>query len=274
MDFFGVSNVIQYNDQHQAYFGESSIHNTYKHFSKSFSRMSKVNKRNITMYCAGSTLGASRKPLSRNENNSFSMLPRPYKNNLPFSAGFHLLQQKWVCDFFFDIERLALDFIFIHLPKNRQSDLLKKMIILSKSQIPAELRICNTFFTQISLIGNMVSSNGEQCVDPHVDKDDLFTAIIHFGNPKKGGNLIIYGGNNKKSIGKKMKTHPFKHGNVHFGTFMDVVHSVDPWWGNRGSFSLNMKKSMIDFFAEQGNLQRYSCYRKLNYPNDDHFIIN
>ena len=164
--------------------------------------------------------------------------------------------------------------INIHLPKNPQSDLLKKMIILSKSQIPAELRICNTFFTQISLIGNMVSSNGEQCVDPHVDKDDLFTAIIHFGNPKKGGNLIIYGGNNKKSIGKKMKTHPFKHGNVHFGTFMDVVHSVDPWWGYRGSFSLNMKKSMIDFFTEQGNLQRYSCYRKLNYPNDDHFIIN
>ena len=127
------------------------------------------------------------------------MLPRPYKNNLPFSAGFHLLQQKWVCDFFFDIERLALDFIFIHLPKNRQSDLLKKMIILSKSQIPAELRICNTFFTQISLIGNMVSSNGEQSVDPHVDKDGFFTAIIHFGNPKKGGNLIIYGGNHKKN---------------------------------------------------------------------------
>ena len=77
------------------------------------------------MCCAGGTIGATRKPLSRNGYNSFSMLPRPYKNNLPFSAGFHLLQQKWVCDFFFDIERLALEYIYIHLPKNPQSDLLK-----------------------------------------------------------------------------------------------------------------------------------------------------
>lgn len=226
------------------------------------------------MFCAGGTLGAARKPFYRKGNNTFSMLPRPYKNNLPFHSGFNLLKEFWVNDFFKDVEKLALQFIYFCIPDCKQKTILQKYIEYSKSLVPDELRISNTFFTQLSLIGDMSYQSGLQDVRPHVDADDIFTAIIHLGHPIKGGNLVIYSGNSKKNCGQIIKKCTFKHGNIHFGCFMNVVHAVEPWYGHRGSFSLNLKKSMVNYFKDESNSCHYTCYKNMNYPNQDHFIIN
>ena len=97
------------------------------------------------MFCAGGTLGAARKPFYRKGNNTFAMMPRPYKNNLPFHSGFNLLKEFWVNDFFKDVEKLALQFIYFCIPDCKQKTILQQYIEYSKSLVPDELRISNTF---------------------------------------------------------------------------------------------------------------------------------
>ena len=52
---------------------------------------------------------------------------------------------------------------------------------------------------------------------------------------------------------------------VHFGSFYSIYHAVDPWKGCRGSMVLNVKISMIDHFAKEGNIF-YNTYKHCNYP--------
>ena len=52
--------------------------------------------------------------------------------------------------------------------------------ISSKSNIPSTLRICDTFFTQMILVGSF--NKTELCVPQHEDDDDYVTALISLGN--------------------------------------------------------------------------------------------
>ena len=272
--YFGVSNICDYNELHKSYFGKGKIYQTYKLFVTHMSKVTKKNKRNIQMFCAGGTIGAARKPFIRTGFNTRTMLPRPFQKSIPGESGHFFFRQNWVCSFFQDIEKIALDYIFYICPPSEQKEKNIKWVTDSKKLIPFDLRICNTFFTQISLIGDMSYETGQQNICPHVDLDDLFTIIIHFGFPSKGGDLLIFGGNSKTNIGSVLKVNNFRNGNVHMGCFTDVVHAVNPWNGIRGSFSLNLKKSMLDFFRIKDNLCYYTSYCQDGYPKKDHYTIN
>ena len=88
-------------------------------------------------------------------------------------------------------------------------------------------------------------------LNPHIDKDDIFTVVLHLGFPKSGGDLHFFDQRDKSCI---IKTMEFKHGNLNFGCFQSTYHGVDPWVGRRGSFVLNMKESMIKHFKQHGRI--------------------
>ena len=226
------------------------------------------------MYCAGGTLGTARKPFIQTAFQKRTMMARPYTESLPGGSGYNLLKEKWASDFFKDIEKLALKFIYYGISYKYQRDKLLQSIFESKKTIPSDLRICGTFFTQLSLVGDMTFESVGQEITPHIDGDDIFTAIIHFGTPITGGNLQLFSGNSKTNIGSLVKTHKFLNGNIHMGCFTDVVHSVSRWTGVRGSFSLNLKKSMLNFFEDVNRRSYYKTYKQLNYPQNDHYTVN
>ena len=160
------------------------------------------------------------------------------------------------------------------IPQSEQRQDIISSIEQCKKYVPSDLRICNTFFTQISLIGEMKLCQGEHDISPHVDSDDIFTAIVHLGTPTAGGDLLIYSGNSAKSPGGVLRHNRFKHGNIHMGTFTDVVHAVSPWYGTRGAFSLNLKSTVVNFFKNNVNSHLYSSYVQMGYPSENDFIVN
>ena len=226
------------------------------------------------MFCAGGTIGSARKPFVRTGYQTRTMMPRPFAKSLPNQSGCNLLKKIWVIQFFQDIETIALHFIHHMIPPGVQKNLILNAVNMSTSLIPPDLRICETFFTQLSLIGDMSFQSGNQEVIPHVDLDDVFTVIIHFGAPTIGGELLIYNGDSKNNVGQLMKTNNFVNGNIHMGCFTDVVHAVSHWHGIRGSFSLNVKRNMLDFFKSSENRCYYKTFQELNYPSTEHFTIN
>ena len=49
----------------------------------------------------------------------------------------------------------------------------------SQKNIPSCLRICETFFTQMIVVGGPTENNGD--ISIHVDKDDYITALVSMG---------------------------------------------------------------------------------------------
>ena len=271
---FGVVNIFDYNRSHETNFGADSIYHTYGKMTRSFSSINKKNKRNITMFCAGSTIGPARKPFYRDVQGCRKMLPRPFIHSLPNGTADSLLKKMFMSKFFQDVEDLALHFIFKIIPRSKQRTDIISAIEQCKKYVPSDLRICNTFFTQISLIGEMKHCKGQHDISPHVDSDDIFTAIIHLGTPTCGGELLIYSGKSGKFPGCVLRHNKFKHGNIHMGTFTDIVHAVSPWYGTRGAFSLNLKSTVVNFFENNVNSHLYSSYVQMGYPSENYFTVN
>jgi len=224
------------------------------------------------MYCAGSTIGPARKPFMRIDGKR-KMLPRPYRACLFGNSGYHFMKRTWVIEFFKCIEAMALHFLTFHYKHCPDNNRILSNILLSKKIVPNDLRICDTFFTQLSVVGDMSFLNCSAKINPHVDKDDIFSAIIHFGKIDSGGDLLFFKNKDTNIKGNLNHVVKFKHGMVHFGSFHSIYHAVDPWKGSRGSMVLNVKSSMIDHFSKQGNIY-YNTYKHCKYPKDDYFIVN
>jgi len=242
--------------------------------AKTFSKIARKNKRNISMYCAGSTMGAARYPFYRSLNGTKKMLPRPFRTSLPNNTADLHLKKPEIYDIFQDIEDLALHFIYYIIPNGPQKKQLIQGIHDSKKLVPRELRICDTFFTQMSMIGDMTFEEGSQDITPHIDKDDLFTAIVHLGKPISGGELLIYSGTSSKNIGNLLKRNKFVNGNIHMGSFTNVVHAVSSWKGIRGAFSLNLKSPIVEFFKDDLKHSLYTSYARMGFPSDNLFMVN
>ena len=226
------------------------------------------------MFCAGSTMGAARYPFYRANNGSRKMLPRPFRSSLPNASGELYLQKPDIKLIFKDIEDIALHYILYIMPNGNQKTRIMKSIHDCKKFVPNDLRICGTFFTQLSMIGDMKFVECVEEVSPHVDSDDIFTAIVHLGKPITGGDLLSHSGNSSKNSGVILKRNKFVNGNIHMGSFTNVVHSVSAWKGVRGALSLNLKSSMIDFFKDDVKSSLYTSYAQMGYPSDNLFVVN
>ena len=90
---------------------------------------------------------------------------------------FDLNNFKWInC-----ISKLVEDETIKHLRMNQSetSLFILKRIRSSQKNIPSCLRICNTFFTQMIVVGGLTSTYGD--IPIHLDKDDCITALVSMG---------------------------------------------------------------------------------------------
>ena len=83
------------------------------------------------------------------------MLLREYPKCRHGESGYNSLRQPWLIQMFKDIESIALNFVYLHMPNRPQKEETIHFITKSKSNVPSELRVSDTFFTQLSIIGRM-----------------------------------------------------------------------------------------------------------------------
>ena len=213
--------------------------------------------RECTMYSYGSTRGPTNWPRFEFSPGCYDSLPRPYPTSKP---GQKIHQELFDCVWFKDLVRTVEDltlYYLTHFAKNRQypEDLHALYAYhRSKKIIPNSLRICGSVFTNLTITTN---SRGE-AVKPHMDEDDIMTAVLHIGDVTKGGETEYYHGHSEVKKQLKHRAHliPFKHGKLQLGYFHKVNHGVRKWSAKESRYALNfiMKKSVYDHFDDYGDI--------------------
>ena len=122
----------------------------------------------------------------------------------------------------------------------RSADILK-LTETCKDIIPSCLRICDSFFTMMIVVGDF-SGTGE--IPLHKDNDDHINAIVSVGENKiKGGMTVYYSGINAKDVGEKKQSVHFNHERVQIGYFDDIIHGAEKWDnGNQCVINYCMKR--------------------------------
>lgn len=126
----------------------------------------------------------------------------------------------------------------------------------AKRIIPTELRIADTCFTALALVGDLKPGDNH----PHVDDNDIISLFTTVGDSDvTGGRTLYYDGGSafkKKdpsgTCGKVIADTPFKHGQYQVGPFESVVHGGEPWTGRRGVLSFYLNKGIFDHFKTYG----------------------
>ena len=143
------------------------------------------------MYQYGGTIGPSRYPRFYDRNLSkISMLPRPVVKSRPGNIGHCLMQNcLWLKKVVKHVEFLTLKHLISD--KSEMSLIIREHVHQCKKIIPPCLRICDTFFTQIILVGNFDDPVGD--IPLHLDPEDHITALLSIGSPTvKGGSTLYY----------------------------------------------------------------------------------
>ena len=200
-------------------------------------------KRGIPMFCAGSTLGRAHVPSYRDEKGQRHMLPREYPKCRRGESGYNSLRQPWLIQMFKDIESIALNFVYLHMPNGPKKEETIHFMTKSESNVPSELQVSDTFFTQLSIIGRKSDNETFKSINLHKDHDNVITVIMHLGNPVSSRRILLYDGKTAGNKGNLVFKFKFKHGCILFGPFGSILHATEPWKGRRGSIVLNCRTS-------------------------------
>ena len=213
------------------------------------------------MFLYGSTIMASASPLFFHDDN-YHILPRPYVTSRPRERGWYVMKQIWMIHLAQKVECIVKQYVssFIHLPDSGYDNVYNNMV-LSEKKIPLSCRICGTFFTHISILGDMEFE--ESCIPPHFDTGDIITAVLHIGNNVKGGNTIYYDGD-KTNNGNVCGVFKFKNGQLQIGVHSAILHSVSKWKGNRGTIIFTLKEKVLEHF-EQFGTRYYDQWAQSNF---------
>ena len=117
----------------------------------------------------------------------------------------------------------------------KNSKTILYLINKSKKVIPSSCQIADTFFTHISIIGNL-NKNGDY-VSKHMDKDNFVTTLFHVGDPSNGGETKYFTGLTSKSFGRST-----------IGNFDKILHCGESWSGICGCINFNLKKKVMEQF--------------------------
>ena len=237
----------------------------------------RTKKRNLVMYQWGGTIGPSRFPtfaLKHEDEDTRHMLPRPVVKSRPGYLGHKLMTTSiWLQSLCKDIETLTIN--HFRNQKTQTSEKVLKHIGFCKKNIPNSLRICDTCFTQMIMVGSFNSTEGN--IPIHVDNDDFITALLSVeGSSKTNGGTTLYiekkTNNNKESliISKRI---PFRNGNVQIGCFHNVLHGTTRWSDSmRGVVNFSMQKKLLQHFYKFGT-EPYEAYVKARYPRGSFHAI-
>ena len=234
-------------------------------------------KRNQMMYQYGGTIGPAQFPTFKTNKYQLhnEMLPRPVVKSRPCQLG-HVIMNRctWLKDLCLDIERLTLQYLLEHkelltVPHpvlGTQSTVsLIDLVVFSKKHIPPCLRICNTLFTQMILVGSYDVSSGY--IPPHYDDDDYITALVSLGNSRKvSGGDTFYAEVKKDGMLLVKKRVKYRHGNVQIGLYDRVLHGSFKWCnGERGVINFSLQKKILRHFYCHGE-KFYKQYIEAGYP--------
>ena len=146
-------------------FSQENIVLTYKLLCSGGNRI-RTGKRNQLMYQYGGTIGPSKYPTFKLDSKSSKkqMLPRPFVKSRPFQLG-HVFMTNcaWLYDLCQHVEQLTINYLLSNRTQSTVSVL--DHIRFSKEHVHPSLRICDTFFTQMILIGCFKSTEGS--IPPH-----------------------------------------------------------------------------------------------------------
>ena len=223
-------------------------------------------KRGITMYQFGSTTGPARYPLYENKNskNGFSMLPRPVTKSRPGELGqIWLSHTPWLKELTHKVAIMTRN--FYQKSNSMHAKIVLKMMNESINIVHPSLRICDTFFTQLVLVG---SESRYSKMNVHIDPLDYVTSIVTFGDANlKGGYTVYYDGMSSKDHGNIQQAIPFQHGRVQIGSYDKIYHGVSSFIGHRFTFVYILKKQLLDHFIEYQD-RLYIQYVKAGYPSN------
>ena len=140
---------------------------------------------------------------------------------------------------------LTINHLFLN--KSEISLLVRDKVRASKNLIPLCLRIYDTFFTQMIIVGSSNENHGQ--IPAHLDHDDYITALVSIGDKDMyGGSTCYYDG---QSLNEYKKRHEIKFRNLNVQTsyFDSVVHGSSPWNNNlRGAISFSLQKKLLNHF--------------------------
>ena len=145
------------------------------------------------MFQWGGTVGPSRFPtfaLKDEHEDTRHMLPRPVVKSRPGNLGHKLMNTNiWLKSLCKDIETLTMNHLINQ--KTQTSEKILRHIDFCKKTLPESLRICNTFFTQMIMVGSFNYCKGN--IPIHVDDDDFITALFSVeGSSKTHGGTTLY----------------------------------------------------------------------------------
>lgn len=209
-------------------------------------------KRKLKMYIFGSTIGPSRSPKYCHKNNigHKKMLPRPMSYCKPGSKAWNYMNQPWFCSLVKDMEMFTLQHVTKFARNCSQMKKIQKRIKYIEDNIPSSLRICDTIFTQMVLVGeNNISSD----MPLHLDKQDLLSCILTLGDVKSGGATQYYSGKKVNNNNKLLHEIEFVHGRIQIGQYDEIIHGVQSWIGTRLTINLNIKIPLIEHFETEGS---------------------
>ena len=222
----------------------------------------KTQKRSLAMYCFGSTITATRYP-KYIKSGQHKILPRPYDKCKPGHSGDIFLNSLWFSEFVWAVESATLRFLREVHPHGKDRDDLLHKVMLCRTYVPEELRICKTFFTHFTMLGHLEQGEG---VPLHFDEKDIITALVHVGDVKQGGATTYYDGLSIKNKGKKIKEVEFRHGQIQIGCYNKILHGADNWIGPRLVFNFNIKVGILDHFLQEGDYY-FNQYRTSGFPS-------
>ena len=260
-EYYATGNVLSYLSQFSGYFNVNSVRQTYKILVKGGIYMT-TSKRKIAMYLYGSTIMGTQFPLFFYKG-SWHPLPRPYLLSKPSNYGYLLLKRYWMIALSQEVEGLTLHFLQDCYPKRDVATFILEQVKQSKTLVPKSCRICDTFFTHVTVLGRFEDKIFD--IPVHVDKKDIITGIVHFGEVSQGGLTQYYDGPSENVYGNVCESIPFVHGRIQIGIYNQVPHGVSEWRGRRGTINFNLKEDVLNHFRTFGN-RFYQPYENSCYP--------
>lgn len=191
-------------------------------------------------------------------------MSRPLKSCFPGNKGHSFMKQQWFQDFMTDIYNVYVqDYLQrLDLLDPKKAKYLREVFSFMMKHVPAEFRIGNTPFTQLSLVGGWLFQH--LGINIHRDKPDILSVLFHCGIVESGGDTVYYSGSFCDDC------HPstvvtFKHGQIHIGDYRTILHGCTPWKGVRYTFNINLKQYVYDFFRN-GYFPLYKSWVKAGRP--------
>ena len=208
---------------HMRYFNPTSFKYIFEKMRKLGYKI-QTKKWYVPMSCFGSTFGTTNYP-NMFINNKFQNIPRPYSTYRPNTEGYLFIHKKWFSQFIQHIEAKVIQYLMLHIiGKDTKTNTLND-IIFSKTYIPKDCRICNSFFTHMIVVGDIAQYGSH--VNPHFDSGDTIAALFHVvDNTAKGRSINFNDGLDRKNKEEIYTSIPYEHGRITIGFSNNVIHGT------------------------------------------------